>query len=124
MRPAAGHGELRSAVMGRERGVDVMVESGSRAANPVWVRPVDAIGLVLRGRTAHTAGPIAAVVGTVLSLVNQGDVIISGQANASTWVRIAVNYLVPFIVASVAYLSACRRMGGRPTPDAPRQGSA
>jgi hypothetical protein len=85
-----------------------MAVSGGQPARPVWTRPVEAVALVLRGRTARVAVPVAAVVGTVISAVNQGDVIIEGQASGITWVRIAVNYLVPFIVASVAYLSACR----------------
>lgn len=83
--------------------------SGSPAARPVWARPIEAIGLILRGRTARTAGPIAAIVGTVLSAVNQGDVLLGGHASGGTWLRIVVNYLVPFLVASSAYLSACRR---------------
>lgn len=79
------------------------------AAQVLWTRRAEAITLILRGRTARTAGPIAAVVGTVVSLVNQGEVILTGQATSLTWVRIAVNYLVPFVVASLAYLSACRK---------------
>lgn len=85
-----------------------MAASGDHVVRPVWTRPVEAVGLVLRGRTARVAVPVAAVVGTVVSAVNQSDVIIGGQVTAITWVRIAINYLVPFVVASVAYLSACR----------------
>lgn len=84
------------------------------AANPVWTRRLEAVALVLRGRTLRTGGPIAAIVGTVLSVVNQGDVIVSGQATGATWLRIVVNYLVPFVVASVAYLSACRKRSDPP----------
>lgn len=75
---------------------------------PVWSRPADAVVLVLRGRTARVAVPVAAVVGTVISAVNQAGVIIDGNVTGMTWVRIVVNYVVPYIVASVAYLSACR----------------
>ncbi|MFL6145023.1 MAG: nitrate/nitrite transporter NrtS [Labedaea sp.] len=77
-------------------------------ATPVWTARHEAIGLILRGRTARTAGPIAAIVGTVLSIVNQGGVVLSGEATSLTWIRIVINYVVPFTVASVAYLSACR----------------
>jgi hypothetical protein len=77
----------------------------------VWTRPIEAVVLVLRGRTARIAVPVAAVVGTVISMVNQGDLIIAGHTSGSTWVRIFINYLVPFIVANVAYLSACRSTG-------------
>jgi hypothetical protein len=51
---------------------------------------------------------VAAVVGTVLSAVNQGSVIVDGKATASTWVRVGVNYLVPFLVSSAGFLSASR----------------
>ncbi|MEU4293165.1 nitrate/nitrite transporter NrtS [Kribbella sp. NPDC026596] len=76
-----------------------------------WSRPRDAVLLVVRGRTARKALPVAAVVGTVLSLVNQGSVIAGGGATYGTWVRVAVNYLVPFLVASTGYLSGRRVRG-------------
>jgi hypothetical protein len=44
----------------------------------------------------------------VLSLVNQGALIWDDQAGVGTWLRIAVNYLVPFLVASFGWLSARR----------------
>lgn len=86
-----------------------MATANDGPARPAWNRPVEAVWLVLRGRTKRVAAPVAAVVGTVISAVNQGDVILTGQADTVTLVRIAVNYVVPYIVASVAYLSACRR---------------
>lgn len=51
---------------------------------------------------------MAAVVGTILSAVNQGDVLLGGAAGTGTWIRVAVNFLVPFCVASIGFLSACR----------------
>lgn len=59
--------------------------------------------------------PTALVVGTVLSAVNQGGVVVGGAATTGTWIRVAVNYLVPFLVASVGYLSA-RRVRGQAAP--------
>jgi hypothetical protein len=47
-------------------------------------------------------------VGTILSGANQGWVITAGHANWATWVRVAVNYLTPFVVASLGYLAGCR----------------
>lgn len=87
-------------------GGDAMPEPVTR---PVWTRRTEAVALVLRGRTARVAVPVAAVVGTVISVVNQAGVLIGGHPTGLTWVRIAVNYVVPYIVASVAYLSACHR---------------
>jgi len=46
------------------------------------------------------------VVGTVLSLVNQGSIILKGHATMSTWVRVAVNYVVPYLVSSIGWLFA------------------
>lgn len=77
-------------------------------ATPSWTTASQALGLFCRGATFRTAAPIAIIVGTVLSLVNQLHVIIDGDATWATWVRIIVNYAVPYIVASIGFLSACR----------------
>ncbi len=82
-------------------------------APETWSRLSQAVALFLRGRTARTAGPTAALVGTVLSAVNQGSTIIDGPIGASTWIRVGVNYAVPFLVASIGYLSARRAPRGR-----------
>jgi hypothetical protein len=63
-----------------------------------------------------TAWKVAAVVGTFLSVVNQGTVIAGGDVTWATWVRVGVNYLVPFVVASVGFLSACRVQQGSSDP--------
>jgi hypothetical protein len=73
-----------------------------------WRRPVEAVTWFVTGRTWRTAAPTAALVGTILSAVNQGAVMLDGQATAMTCVRIAVNYLVPYCVASIGYLAARR----------------
>jgi hypothetical protein len=73
-----------------------------------WNRPSEAVALFLRGHTVRTASPVAAVVGTLLSAVNQGAVVVGGDATVGTWLRIAFNYAVPFVVASIGYLSARR----------------
>ncbi|MEW2517117.1 nitrate/nitrite transporter NrtS [Actinacidiphila alni] len=73
-----------------------------------WSSWGSALRLLLRGRTARIAVPVAAVVGTVLSSVNQAANIASGHTGAGTWIRVAVNYLVPFLVSSYGYLTARR----------------
>lgn len=96
--------------------------AGKRQAGVRWTRPSQAVGLFLRGRTVRTALPVSVVVGTVLSAVNQGDVLLGGDAGVLTWVRVGVNYLVPFSVASVGFLAACRSSGSDP-PDLPDSGA-
>jgi hypothetical protein len=53
------------------------------------------------------AATVAVVVGTILSAVNQGDVLVVG-AGPGTRVRVAVNSLVPFSVARRAPVAMCR----------------
>ena len=50
-----------------------------------WSDPRDAVRLLLPGATARTSLRIALVVGTVLSLVNQGDVVAQGWRAGLWW---------------------------------------
>lgn len=59
-------------------------------------------------------GAIALVVGTVLFCINQLDVVLRGDATAAVWVKSAVTYVVPFVVANLGVLVASRA-----DPDAP-----
>jgi len=72
---------------------------------------VDAFGLALflRGGTIRTALPVALLVGTVLSLINQSYIIVRGQATIATWLSVALDYCVPFLVSSYGFLSAHRK---------------
>lgn len=47
-----------------------------------------------------------------MSAVNQGSVIAGGEATTATAVRVVVNYLVPFTVASIGYLAPFRVRSG------------
>jgi len=60
---------------------------------------------------------IALVVGTVLSVVDQGGVVARGSLSIGTWLRIAANYLTPFCVSTAGYLSTTQR---QETPDVQR----
>lgn len=82
--------------------------SAAPDAPAAWTTPAEALHLWFHGHTVRTAGPVALLVGTLLSVVNQGTVIASGQATGATWARTAVNYVVPFTVASYGWLSARR----------------
>ncbi|MFM7537793.1 MAG: nitrate/nitrite transporter NrtS [Acidimicrobiales bacterium] len=76
---------------------------------PPWRTPGQAISLILRGVTFPTASRVSAIVGTLLSAVNQGSVILSRDATPITALRVAVNYIVPYTVASVGYLAPFRQ---------------
>lgn len=66
--------------------------------------------------------PTALAVGTLLSLINQGGVLIEGEATAATWVRIVFNYLIPFAVSNIGFVSAtlARSRLSQLTPDVAR----
>ena len=51
----------------------------------------------------------AAVVGTVLTLLNQGDILISGNLNSALYWKIPLTYCVPFLVASYGALTSSRK---------------
>ena len=83
----------------------------ARPSVPSRSTPFDACRLILRGVTFDTGIRVAFVVGTILTLVNQGSTIVRGDASVVTRVRVGVNYLVPFLVSSVGYLAPFRGRG-------------
>jgi hypothetical protein len=72
---------------------------------PSWRSPREGLRLVLRGYTLRTGATVSAVVGTLLSVVNQGSLIWSGHAGLASWLRVITNYVVPFFVSSIGYLA-------------------
>jgi hypothetical protein len=76
------------------------------SARATWETYREAVRLFLRGVTVPSATRIALVVGTWLSLVNQGAAIVDGDV---PWVKVTLNYLTPFVVSSLGYLAARRR---------------
>ena len=51
----------------------------------------------------------AAVVGTVLTLLNQGDILLSGNWNNALYWKIPLTYCVPFLVATYGALTSSRK---------------
>jgi hypothetical protein len=45
---------------------------------------------------------VAAIVGPILTVINQGDVLLSGQYTPRVFLKITLTFLVPFIVSSVS----------------------
>ena len=76
------------------------------AANATWDTSGEAAHLFLRGATVATATRIAVVVGLWLSVMNQGDALVHGHA---PWLKVALNFVTPFVVSSLGYLAARRR---------------
>jgi hypothetical protein len=80
-----------------------------------WTTIWQAIGRIATGATAPVALKVALVVGTILSAANQGIALVDGTATWVTWIRVFVNYLVPYIVSSIGYLAPFKI---RPATDA------
>lgn len=56
---------------------------------------------------------VAAIVGTVLVAINQGDLILGGRLDASAVWKIPLTYLVPYCVATYGGVSAIRADRGK-----------
>ena len=72
----------------------------------------DAIAICARREHLRRTVAIALVVGTILTLINQADVIIGGDAKALTWVKAGLNYCVPFVVSNLGLLAGKRAEAG------------
>jgi hypothetical protein len=78
--------------------------------------PREALEIVLRPEHLRKTTRIALVVGTILTLINQADVVLSGEATARTAVKIALNYVTPLIVSNLGLLAGKRAERAAPGP--------
>ena len=51
---------------------------------------------------------IAAVVGVILTAINEGDLLIRGRLDTSLAFKLPLNFLVPFLVSNLGLLSSRR----------------
>ncbi|MBU2588854.1 MAG: nitrate/nitrite transporter NrtS [Alphaproteobacteria bacterium] len=61
-----------------------------------------------RGPVLRTALSVSLLVGTCLNLINQGAAVWHGAA--IDWLRLGLNYLVPFCVSAFSGVRAARTM--------------
>lgn len=80
----------------------------ARDGCPPWHTLAEACTLLACGVTLRTSLPVALVVGTMLSVVNQGALVVAGGATSAVWLKVAFNYAVPFLVSSIGFLGAGR----------------
>jgi hypothetical protein len=76
-----------------------------------WSSPAEILRVCLELRNLSRCVAAALIVGTILFLINQSDVVFGGRATTSTWVKIGLSYLVPFFVANYGIVLASRRSG-------------
>ena len=58
----------------------------------------------MTGPTLRRSAVIALVVGTILTAINQGDVLLGGTWSSSLLWKIPLTYVMPFIVAMLGAL--------------------
>lgn len=68
----------------------------------------DTVRICLRPEHLRRTLAIALVVGTILTAINQADVIAAGDATLVTWIKAAANYCVPFVVSNLGLLAGKR----------------
>ena len=86
------------------------IQPQRKPAPPTWTTAREAFGVVFLRSTLRKTTRIALVVGTLLSLINQGSVIFGGHATDATWIRVGLNYVVPFCVSSSGFFASQRAM--------------
>jgi hypothetical protein len=65
----------------------------------------DALDICLRPEHLRRTLTIALVVGTLLTAINQADVIARGDGTATTLAKAVLNYIVPFVVSNLGLLA-------------------
>jgi hypothetical protein len=83
-------------------------------------RFTDRAGAVLKcTRCAVRHGPIvrnaiktALLVGTILTVINQGDVLLRGALSGVVFLKMLLTYLVPYVVSTTGALSVSRVQEG------------
>lgn len=80
------------------------------AAGEAWSRGgiAEALAICLRREHLRRTLRIALVVGVLLTLINQADVILGGDASAATWIKVGLNFCVPFVVSNLGLLAGKR----------------
>ena len=66
------------------------------------------IAIALEARVVRPALRVAAVVGTLLVLINQGDLLVSGAMTELSVPKVLLTYCVPYCVSTCSAVTAIR----------------
>jgi hypothetical protein len=78
-------------------------------ASPSWVIWSEIPRVCLHKPFLRRTLMTAVLVGTALFGINQLDVVLAGAASPRVWCKVALTYLVPFLVSNYGLLIATRR---------------
>lgn len=84
---------------------------GESAAPPGWSSWSEIPAACLQRKTLQKTIAVSLIVGTALFAINWLDVVVSGRATLVVWLKVALNYVVPFCVSNYGFLVATRRAG-------------
>ena len=76
---------------------------------PTWQRWQEIPRVCLDQRNLRSTLVAAAIVGTLLFVINQLDLVLSGHAGPRLWLKVALTYVVPFIVGNYGIVVGTRR---------------
>ena len=85
-----------------------MQQQLSGAVQGTWLH---SLGCALSWPVAKRSLLITLIVGSILNVINQGDVLWTGEN--VVWWKLAMTYCVPFCVATYGACSAFRAIGGK-----------
>jgi len=77
--------------------------------SPTWLRWQEIPAVCLAPRNLRSTLAVAAVVGTLLVLINQLDVVMNGGFGPRFWLKAGLTYLVPFLVSNYGLVVGSRR---------------
>ncbi len=80
-----------------------------RGPEPLRLRISVAVEVCSARSTLRRTAGIAAVVGLVLTGINEGDALFRGDFSAGLGIRIAFNFVVPLIVSNLGVLAGAGR---------------
>ena len=70
------------------------------------------LALAFEASVRKRALKVALLVGSILAVINHGDVVLSGAATAMVWIKIVLTFVVPYCVATFASVQALRQGAG------------
>jgi hypothetical protein len=93
----------------REAPDTTRVPADASPAESVRTRVAVAIEICCARPTLRRTARIAAVVGLVLTAINEGDTLVRGAVSLAIAIKIVFNFLVPFVVSNLGVLAGTRR---------------
>lgn len=76
------------------------------SVSPTWRSARDIPGVVRHRPHLRRTLLTTLIVGTVLFAINQLDVVMSGDASMTTWVKVVLTYVMPFVVSNLGIVFA------------------